>query len=336
MLWREAAGQSVVQKVLNANAADRNRGVAEVAVGCDGDAHSNRQSIQHPRAAVLAVTSDCFPVQNREAVVMRARNIKPGFFKNDILAECSFAARLLFAGLWTLADRAGRLEDRPKRIKGELFAFDNVDIEALITELSDRNFVQRYEIDGVKCIEIPAFAKHQNPHCKEAASILPAPSTATSPVKGAAWNETSTGPAQCEQDASTVQVQEQHSSSPADSLLLIPDSPIPDSLSPGKPGKGSKTLPPIPESLDTPGFRSAWEEWQTHKREKRKPVKPTATKRLFAKWAKWGPERAAAAIVHSIEHDWLSVHEEERFDRKPAGAGTEAALKSFVGNGVHA
>ena len=45
---------------------------------------------------------------------MRARNIKPGFFKNDALAELDFAGRLLFIGLWGIADRAGRLEDRPK------------------------------------------------------------------------------------------------------------------------------------------------------------------------------------------------------------------------------
>ena len=55
---------------------------------------------------------------------MRARNIKPGFFKNDTLAELEFAARLLFIGLWGLADRAGRLEDRPKKIKAEVFPYD--------------------------------------------------------------------------------------------------------------------------------------------------------------------------------------------------------------------
>jgi hypothetical protein len=48
----------------------------------------------------------------------RTRQIKPGFFKNDELAELPIEARLLFAGLWTIADREGRLEDRPKKIKG--------------------------------------------------------------------------------------------------------------------------------------------------------------------------------------------------------------------------
>ena len=51
----------------------------------------------------------------------RARNIKPAFFKNETLVELPVETRLLFIGLWTLADREGRLEDRPKRIKMEIY-----------------------------------------------------------------------------------------------------------------------------------------------------------------------------------------------------------------------
>jgi len=58
----------------------------------------------------------------------RSRNIKPGFFRNEMLAECSPLARLLFAGLWCLADRFGRLEDRPKRICGTAGEFRRVAI----------------------------------------------------------------------------------------------------------------------------------------------------------------------------------------------------------------
>jgi hypothetical protein len=106
---------------------------------------------------------------------MRARNLKPGFFKNDLLAECSFPARLLFAGLWCLADREGRLEDRPKRIKGELFAFDNVDIDQLLAELESRGFIIRYVANGLQCIAIPKFSVNQRPHQNEVASSLPPP-----------------------------------------------------------------------------------------------------------------------------------------------------------------
>ena len=62
----------------------------------------------------------------------RSRNIKPGFFLNDDLAECEPLARLLFAGLWCIADREGRLEDRPKRIKIEVLPYDNCDVNISI------------------------------------------------------------------------------------------------------------------------------------------------------------------------------------------------------------
>lgn len=104
---------------------------------------------------------------------MRARNIKPGFFKSDDLAECSPLARLLFAGLWCLADREGRLRDRPKRIKAEALPYDECDVDALLDELQRRGFIIRYESDGLRCIWIPTFLLHQRPHQNEQASELP-------------------------------------------------------------------------------------------------------------------------------------------------------------------
>ena len=98
-----------------------------------------------------------------------------GVFKNEDLAECSPWARLCFAGLWTLADREGRLEDRPKRIKGELFAFDTVDVDPLLGELEKYGFIMRYEAEGIRVIQILKFDLHQHPHHKEPSSDLPSP-----------------------------------------------------------------------------------------------------------------------------------------------------------------
>jgi hypothetical protein len=105
----------------------------------------------------------------------RARNLKPGFFSNEDLAECSFPARLCFAGLWTLADREGRLEDRPKRIKGELFRFDSIEVEPLLVELEAHGFLVRYEIDGDRFIQVSMFRKHQTPHYSEKPSVIKPP-----------------------------------------------------------------------------------------------------------------------------------------------------------------
>lgn len=104
----------------------------------------------------------------------RARNIKPGFFKNEVLAELPFHTRLLFIGLWTHADREGRFEVRGRRIKAELFPYDDVNVDDAVAELCDAGFINVYEVDGVQYGQVVNWSKHQNPHHKEAASVIPA------------------------------------------------------------------------------------------------------------------------------------------------------------------
>lgn len=144
----------------------------------------------------------------------RARNIKPAFFKNEHLAEVSPEARLLFIGLWTLADCEGRLEDRPKKIKAEIFPFDSYDVNELLNELQScgGDFLVRYEANGIKCIQISNFTKHQNPHKNERQSgsqfpEIPEKNGTTPDFSGA--------------------VPEQDGTAPAESLLLNPESGIP-------------------------------------------------------------------------------------------------------------
>lgn len=148
----------------------------------------------------------------------RARNIKPGFFTNEDLVELDFATRLLFAGLWTVADREGRLQDRPKKIKIDVFPADNLDIDAMLQQLHNAKFIQRYEVDGAKFIQISSWDKHQNPHHTEKASEIQGPNgevTVKAPLK-------------------PKDTPKQDGGNPADSL--IPDSLIPDSeKSAGKP-----------------------------------------------------------------------------------------------------
>ena len=106
----------------------------------------------------------------------RIRYIKPGFFVDDDLAECQPLARILFAGLWTIADREGRLEDRPRRIRAELLPNEDVNTDALLQELADHGrLIVRYEVDGHRYIAIPGFLKHQKPHARELPSTIPEP-----------------------------------------------------------------------------------------------------------------------------------------------------------------
>jgi hypothetical protein len=172
------------------------------------------------------------------SLVARSRNIKPGFFMNEKLVELPFEARLMFIGLWTLADREGRLEDRPLRIKMSLFPADNIDTDDLLQMLHDAGFIQRYEVDNQSCIQVTAFKKHQNPHVKEAASVLPAPDE----------HQTSTGQDMTKADTSR-----------ADSLNLIPDSPLSDSSAPDDAGEGERDDYPSKPNLHEQRFEKFWQ-----------------------------------------------------------------------------
>lgn len=105
----------------------------------------------------------------------RIRTIKPEFFTNEEVAAVSFEWRLLFVGLWLHADREGRLQDRPARLKAMLFPYDDLSVETGLGCLANEGLIVRYEGDGMRLIAIPGFSKHQQPHIKEAESVLPAP-----------------------------------------------------------------------------------------------------------------------------------------------------------------
>ena len=159
----------------------------------------------------------------------RARNIKPGFFKNEILGVADPLYSLLFEGLWVLADRSGRLEDRPLRIKGEVFPYrDGLNVDAMLNWLESNGFIRRYTAQGKKCILVLEFVKHQNPHKNETESELPAPSD------------------ECTQPEEIGTVTEIIGSTRADSLSsdsLIPDTPILNSVPNGTGGKPPITDP---------------------------------------------------------------------------------------------
>lgn len=186
----------------------------------------------------------------------RSRNIKPGFFLNDTLGAMPMAARLLFAGLWTICDRDGKCEDRPMRIKAAVLPYDQCNPEELLSMLADGGFIDRYEVDGVKVIKVLAWEKHQNPHVKEQPSTLP------NKVRAQVKEQPKQDEAPDKHGASTVQEPDEQLPKPElaglipDSLLLIPDSGflIPDSLvshpSGALPGHVPRKRGPKPESAE--------------------------------------------------------------------------------------
>lgn len=151
----------------------------------------------------------------------RARNIKPALFKNEILGVADPFLTLLFESLWCLADREGRLEDRPLRIKAETFPYrEGLDVNGYLTELQRMGFIARYSVDGLALIQIVNFKKHQTPHNTEKASELPAQS-AESLIPCGLPEVTVTPPLKdCEK---TDALPPDSLNPPTDSGLLIPD-----------------------------------------------------------------------------------------------------------------
>lgn len=207
----------------------------------------------------------------------RARNVKPAFFKNEVLATCSPMARLLFVGLWTLADREGRMEYRPLKIKAEIFPFDSCDVPKLVSELSVQTpglepLVVVYQSGCSRYLWLPGFHRHQNPHKNEPNSCFPAPPC----------NESSNYQSDTENGCTTR----------ADSLLLNPDSGI---LNPES---------PLPAARAAERFSDFWKRWPkgSRKRGRTKCEKHWRANRLDAK-----ADEVMAGLAR-----WLASDEWER------------------------
>jgi hypothetical protein len=196
--------------------------------------------------------------------------VKPSFFQNDQLAELPFEARLLFIGLWCMADREGRLEDRPKRIKMHVFPADSIDVEPLLDGLAQQGLIERYEAHGVQCISIPRFVEHQRPHPNEQPSKLP------------------------------TKVSNQGTKSVAPKLEadgLNPSSLNPECSLP----RGREQVAHV-VGLDL----QAWNRFETYRREIRKPIKPASVQATQRKLAGFGADQAAV-VEESVAQGWTGL-----------------------------
>lgn len=107
---------------------------------------------------------------------MRTRLLLDEWFKDDRLAELSVEARLLFMGLHCYADREGRFEWNPKRIRAEIFPYDGRQVtDRLLGELVETKLLKRYEAAGHAFGVLPSFGSQKiHPHEKQ--SVIPSPS----------------------------------------------------------------------------------------------------------------------------------------------------------------
>lgn len=206
----------------------------------------------------------------------RARNIKPGFFKNEILGAADPLYMILFEGLWVLADREGRLENRPLRIKAEVFPYrDGLKVADMLNWLDGNGFITQYEVNGIKYIQVLNFTKHQNPHKNETESEIPSPE-----IIGTTTEKIGTK-------------SDSPRSARADSLST-------DSLSTDSLKAPRFALPPW---IDP----KAWQEFEEHRKKLRKPMTDRARGLIVAELEKLKPDKPDDVLMQSIRKGWQDV-----------------------------
>lgn len=239
---------------------------------------------------------------------MRARNIKPSLWKDEDLAALPIATRYLFPGLWCLADCEGRLEDRPRLVKAEIFPYDEnigaAAVHLMLQQLADAGFIVRYEVAGQKYIQVTNFVKHQNPHKNEKAhgsQIPPYQSVEQVPKKsGLVPNNSGQEP----KEDDPVPINSESLALIPDSLFLIPDSPLP-------------AVPTAEEGGSKPESNTAWfdrqhESWY---REYWNHTGPKDSRRAYEKAAKGIAKTERVNLTEAVELlDRRRAEYRERFE----------------------
>lgn len=109
----------------------------------------------------------------------KIRTVKPDLLRHERLFEAEqssgFPLRLIFIGLFTAVDAAGRFRWRPRQLKLDILPYDQTNFTEALSALADFGFVIRYEYGGEYYGYIPTWRKHQNINPRESKSILPDP-----------------------------------------------------------------------------------------------------------------------------------------------------------------
>lgn len=91
----------------------------------------------------------------------RIRTIKPEFWTDEKLMECSLSSRLLLIGILNFADDQGNIEAGTKGLKCKIFPSDNIEIQPLLNQLLGEKILIPYTVNNEKYFNIKNFHKHQ-------------------------------------------------------------------------------------------------------------------------------------------------------------------------------
>lgn len=247
---------------------------------------------------------------------MRARNIKPSIFRNELLAVGDPLYTLIYEGLWCLADREGRLEDRPARIHLEVNPGRAFDGTARALEwLADNGFVIRYGCGEGRFIQVVNFAKHQKPHQNEKPSEIPAHDLAPR-------SEVVPGIEQQTLHLGTKHLALNPSSLNPESLILNPESPFTVASAPdvragealeGETESGNPETEPSSIGMPPGVNRGALRRWESWMLSVGKPVNAFSRPAIARQLALLGDlEAQAQAVERCISNGWRTLKPSDR------------------------
>ena len=108
----------------------------------------------------------------------RNRMLNPDFWFDEEICSLSFEARLLYMGLWGICDdNYATFPNKPKWVKAQVFPYDNMDTQPLLTELSNIKKIIPFEENCKKYYWIKNFFKHQYINRPSKAKYPPYPNT---------------------------------------------------------------------------------------------------------------------------------------------------------------
>lgn len=102
----------------------------------------------------------------------KMRMIKSDFFYHEKLSALPPLNRLLFIGLWLLADCNGKLKENVAQIKGCILPYDDINILHALIELQRIKVISRHKINDKIYIQITGWKEHQRPHYLEKTVIF--------------------------------------------------------------------------------------------------------------------------------------------------------------------
>jgi hypothetical protein len=104
-----------------------------------------------------------------EGLMARIRTVKPEFFQQEELAQCSPHARLLAIAILQLCDANGVFRLVPMQVHAHAFPWEaEVNIRSLLGELESVGYLETYTVGGKEYGYVDGFRRHQRLSGKEA------------------------------------------------------------------------------------------------------------------------------------------------------------------------